>query len=170
MKLREEILKEHSKAQCVRIVKWIGKDPAKFESLMQLFLHDEYRVVQRAGWPLSYSVRAHPELIEKYFAEILENVKQPNIHNAVKRNTMRLLQDVKIPEAYHGVVMNICFDFISSPTEAVAVKAFSFRVLENLSKIYPEILPEIRLVIEERWDHETAAFRTRAKKLMQRFQ
>jgi len=78
---------------------------------------------------------------------------------------MRPLQDVKIPEPFHGVVMNTCFEFISSPAEAVAVKAFSLTVLENLSRIYPEILPELKLVIEERWEHETVAFRTRAKKI-----
>ena len=79
---------------------------------------------------------------------------------------MRLLQHVNIPEAFHGTVMSICFDFIASPTEPVAVKAFSFSVLLKLSKVYPEILPEIKLVVQERCDHETAAFKARAKKLL----
>jgi len=37
MNLRAEILKEHSKAQCVRIVKWIGNNEERFDALMQLF-------------------------------------------------------------------------------------------------------------------------------------
>lgn len=45
--------------------------------------------------------------------------------------------------------MDICFNYIASPTEAVAIKAFSLTVLSNLAAIYPEILPEIKLLIEE---------------------
>ena len=63
--LREEILKEHSRAQCSKIAKWVGNDQKRFDELLQLFLNDEYRVTQRAGWPLGYCVEAHPELIKK---------------------------------------------------------------------------------------------------------
>ena len=88
------------------------------------------------------------------------------LHNAVKRNTIRLLQAVTIPQKYQGAVMNICFSYIASPDEAVAVKAFSLTVLQHLAETYPEILPELKLLIEERWDYETAAFRSRAKKIL----
>ena len=37
--------------------------------------------------------------------------------------------------------------------------------LENF-KQYPEIIPEIKTIIEERWEHETAAFRSRAKNFL----
>ncbi len=91
---------------------------------------------------------------------------KPNLHNAVKRNTMRLLQQIEIPKPLQGEVMNCCFNFIEDPKEAVAVKAPSLAVLENLSKLYPEILPEIKLIIEARWAYETAAFKSRAKKIV----
>jgi len=73
------------------------------------------------------------------------------------------LQDVEIPEKFHGQVMTLCFDFIQSNETAVAIKAFSLRILKNLSKQYPEIKSEIKTIIEERWEHETAAFKSRAK-------
>ena len=166
MNLRETILKEHSKANCRRIVKWVGNDQKRFDELFDLFLNDEYRVVQRAGWPLSYCVEDHPEFIRKHFARLLKNLDKTGIHEAVKRNTVRLLQYADIPEKFHGEVIDICFRYVSSPTEAVALKAFSLTVLQNLAKKYPEIINEIKLVIEERWGYETVAFRTRAKNLM----
>ena len=169
MKLRETILKEHSKANCRRIVKWIGNDQKRFDELFDLFLNAEYRVVQRAGWPLSYCVEAHPEFIRKHFTRLLKNLDKKGIHEAVKRNTVRLLQYVAIPDKFHGAVMDICFRYISSPPEAVAIKAFSISVLQNLARQYPEIINEIKLVIEERWDYETIAFKTRAKKFLKEF-
>jgi len=87
MKLREQILKEHSKANRVAIVKWVGTSQERFDELFGLFLNDEYRVVQRAAWPLSYIVIAHPQLIQKHFSRLLKNLDKPGIHDSVKRNT-----------------------------------------------------------------------------------
>jgi len=166
MNLREEILKEHSKKQCSKIVDWIGSDQKRFDELFQLFLNDENKVVQRASWPLSYCVMAHPEFIQKHWIKFIENLQKPGLHDAVKRNSIRLLQDIDIPEKYRGYVMDTCFRFLESPTEAVAVKAFSLTVLGNLSKHYPDIIPELRLVIEDQLPCQTAAFKSRAKWLL----
>lgn len=168
MKLREQLLKEHTKANCLRIVKWVGKDQTRFDELFALFSGDEYRVVQRAAWPVSYCVIDHPGLIKKHFKKLVDNLKKPNPHTAVKRNSMRLLQEIDIPEKFEGEIMNLCFHYISEPTEAAAVKAFSIRVLENLSKKYPEIIQELKTILEDRWDYETPAFKSRARKILAR--
>ncbi len=163
MKLREQILQEHSKANCMVVVEWVGSSQQRFDELFTLFLSEEYRVTQRAAWPLSYCVEAHPAFIKKNFAKLIKKLQQPNLHDAVKRNTIRLLQYVDIPVKYQGQVMDICFGYVASPTEAVAVKAFSLTVLGKLAKLYPEIIPEIKLLIEAQLPHQTAAFKSRAK-------
>ncbi len=61
--------------------------------------------------------------------------------------------------------MQICFSYVESPAEAVAIKATSLTVLYNFSKQYPEILPEIKLLIEGQSPYQTAAFKSRAKKI-----
>ena len=164
--LREEILKEHSKLQCTKIVNWVGSSQQRFDELFGLFLNDEYRVVQRAAWPVSYAVIAHPEFVTKHWSSLIKNLQKPNLHNAVKRNSIRLLQDITIPKKYQGQIMDICFKYVESPSEAVAVKAFSLTVLNNLAKMYPEIFPELKLLIEDQLPYQTAAFRSRAKALI----
>lgn len=167
MNLRHMILAEHSKAQKDKIVKWVGNSQSRFDELVKLFLNDEDPVVtQRAGWPLSYIVIEHPSLINKHFGKLIKNLQKEDLHNAIKRNTVRMLQEIDIPKRYHGQVMNTCFNFIQSPTEAVAIKAFSLTVLGRLLPLYPDIRNELKLVIEERWEHETPAFRVRAKKFL----
>jgi len=168
MKLREQLLKEHSRANCDKIVKWIGSDQKRFDELVFIFLNEEYRLVQHAAWPLSYAAINHPQLVKKHFAKLVKNLKKPGIHDAVKRNTVRLLQEIEIPEKYHGEIMDACFSYIVSPNEPVAVKAFSLTVLERLSHLYPEIKNELKVVIEERWDYETAAFHSRARKILKK--
>jgi hypothetical protein len=163
MNLQEEILKEHSKEQCKKIVEWVGNSQKRFDELFHLFLTGQYRITQRAAWPMSYCVIEHPAFIKKKFSKLISNLQKPHLHNAIKRNTMRLLQHVEIPKKLQGQVMDICFNYVASPNEAVAIKAFSLTVLGNLAKQYPEILPEIKLLIEEQLPHQTAAFKSRAK-------
>lgn len=166
MDLRAQLLKEHSKANCLKIVKWVGNSPERFAELFELFLKDEYRVVQLAAWPVSYVIEAHSSLIRKHLPALFKNLERIDTHPSVRRNSIRLMQHIEIPEKYHGVAMNLCFEYISDPKEKAAVKAFSLTVLENLSKQYPEIKPELKAIIEDRWDSETPAFRSRAKKIM----
>ena len=166
MDLRSTILSEHSKANCNKIVRWVGSSQQRFDELLNLFLHSEYRINQRAAWPLSYCVIDHPQFISKHFSKLVKNLHKPGIHDSVKRNTVRLLQHIEIPKKFHGEIMDICFRYLSSPDEPVAIKAFSLAILHNLSKQYPEIKNEIKLIIEERWEHETAAFHSRAKKFL----
>lgn len=168
MDLRKQLLKEHSKANCDKIVRWVGGDQQRFDELFSAFTSDEYRLVQHAAWPLSYAVIAHPQLIKKHFRKLVANLHKPGTHGAVKRNTVRLLQEIDIPQKYHGQLMDACFRYIAAPGEAPAVKAFSITVLENLSKQYPEIIPEIKLLLQENYDRETAAFKSRARHFLKR--
>ncbi len=166
MNLYKEILHEHSKVQTNKIVVWVGSSQQRFNELVKLFLGDEYRVTQRAGWPLSNLAIEHPHLVKKHLPRFVKLLTNNKNHNAVKRNIVRLLQVVEIPEQLHGHVMDICFRFVADVEEAVAVKAFSLTILENLSQQYPEILNELKVIIEERWNYETPAFHSRAKKIL----
>lgn len=166
MDLGSALLKEHSKKQRDAIVSYIGDDPVKFGALIKLFFKGEYRITQRAAWPMSSCVQKHPELIVPYFAPLIRNLEKEGLHDAVVRNTLRLLQDVEIPKRHHGKLMSICFDYIQSPETAVAIKAFAITILHHLSSHYPDILPELKLIAADRMDNETAAFRQRAKKFL----
>ncbi|MBC7936157.1 MAG: hypothetical protein H7Y86_12475 [Rhizobacter sp.] len=165
MNLRSALLSEHSKEQCKAIVDWVGNSKKRFDELFSLFLNDEHRVIQRAAFPVSYCLEAYPSLIDKHFENLVKKLQQPGIHDAVKRNTTRLLQNVIIPQEWQGAIMNICFEYVAFQKEAVAIKAFSMSVLANLAKDYPEILPELKLIIEDQWKRHTPAFKGRAGKL-----
>lgn len=66
----------------------------------------------------------------------------------------------------HLEKMSRCFEYVASPETPIAVKAFSLTVLSNFSTTYPEIASELRLIIEDQWEHATPSFRSRAKKVL----
>lgn len=168
MNLQEALLAEHSKAQCMRIVKWVGQDQQRFKELLTFFLSDDIKLAQRAAWPVSYAVQAHPVLIRNHYNKLIKQLAKPNLPDAVKRNTVRIFQDTAVPERFHGELMNRCFGYIESLTEKPAIKAFSLTILYNLSKQYPDIRPELKTIIEDRWENETAAFWSRGRKILKK--
>lgn len=165
--LATRILNEHSKAQTEKIAAWVGHSPERFAELMHLFLHAEYRIVQRAAWIISYVAKAHPDLIQPHLHDMVYRMKDEGIPVAVKRNVVRVLQFLAIPEALQGVVMEQCFAFLADAQETVAVRAFSMTILGNLAREYPEIKGEIVMLIEDALQQEpTAGIISRAKKVL----
>jgi len=164
MNLRDTILEKHSKDQMLRIVAYVGNDKRKFDELMQLFFEDEYRVSQRASWAVSHCIQKNPLFAKKYLPLMLDNLKNP-VHDAVVRNTIRILQLVEIPANLHTQVMDICYQLISTHTTPVAIKAFSITVLSNLSQIYPELKNELKTLMEDQLPTASPAIISRAKRI-----
>ena len=168
MNLEKELLKKQTLTQCNRIVKYIGKDESRFADLVKLFFQGEYRLTQHAAWPMSYCIQNQTDLVKPYLKKLISKLSDQRAHPAAKRNIVRLFQFIDIPKRYHGRLMDLCFQFINSPEEAIAVKAFSLHILEKMSTNYPEILPELKAIIGARWDFETPAFRSRARKILKK--
>jgi len=167
MDLRAAILLEHSKAQVEKITQWIGTREGRMKQLMQLFMNDEYRIVQRSAWIISSVADRHPELVAAFIPQMISKMEDKNAPVAVKRNVLRVLQRHPIPPAIHGTLMNLCFDYLSNPKETVAVRSFSMGILELLSQVYPEIKNELLLLIEAELALTPApGFRSKAKKVI----
>lgn len=165
MSLREELLKEHSKHHTVYLKNKIGPNQASFDALIYLFLGDEYRVTQRAAWVVSHCIDEYPRLIDKHLKSVIENLQKP-VHIAVKRNTLRLLQFIDIPEELIGLTADLSFNFLNSGKEPIAVKVFAMTVLFNIVKKYPELDYELKISIEEQMPFGSGGFRSRGKKIL----
>ncbi len=166
MQIRLELEKEHSRQQALKIAQYACASKKNFKELMQCYMSDENRISQRAAWSVSWAAMQKPEMIQPYIKDLVTQIKNKQAHPAVTRNAVRVLEKIEIPEIFHGDIMHACFSFIETPATPAAIKAFSLTTLFNLSKEYPEIKPELKLIIEERWDTETAAFRSRGKKIL----
>jgi hypothetical protein len=167
MDLREEALKEHSKRQTMKIAAWIGNDEDRFRQYLYLFLHDEYRVVQRISWVICDIADKYPKLVEKNIGVLINRLDDPFIHTAAKRNVIRVLQFLDIPEKYHAKVFDLCLKYLSDPKEAIAVRVFAMSVAARLAKIYPDLSGEVIENIKIAIKNPTAGLISRSKKIIE---
>ena len=170
MNIREELLKYQvqSRENALRIASFAASAESDFKELINCFLSDDRRLAQRAAWCVSWSAGKKPEMIQPYLHSLVNQLGRTDVHDAVIRNSLRILKDADIPEEHHGKILSACFDYIQKRETPVAVKAFSLHILYNFIKIYPDIKNELKLIILENIDYETAAYKSIGKKILNR--
>src|SRR5690606_13483297 len=130
---------DRSKAGRDRIVSYVQKDAGRFKQLFDLFRNGKPRIAQRASWAVSHCAEKYPELISTYCKEMVDYLQTPGIHDSIKRNILRIFQDVNIPAEVEECLLELCSGYLMDKKEAVAIRVFAMQVLANLSKKYPEI-------------------------------
>jgi hypothetical protein len=166
MNIREALLAEHSSAQTAKIVYYIGEDERRFNELVQAFFDGPYRVTQRASWPMSNCVEAHPKLVRPHIQRLLNELDRDDTHNAVRRNILRLFQFIEIPERYKGRIFSRCIEFLDDPSEMVAVRVFAMTVASTIARTEPDLMREVQLVAGKYLADATPGFRARARMVL----
>lgn len=167
MDIHKQLLDTHSKANTNLITSYIGTDSVLLDELMACFFKNEYRVSQRAAMVVSNCFDQHPILMQPYIEKMILNLESDHIHVAIKRNTIRILQFVDIPEMYQSQLFDRCLSFIRNRNEPIAVKAFSMTIVYNICKQYPELVSEVIPIIENEVNYtESKGIISRGKKVL----
>lgn len=163
--LRTLLLSEHSRAMADAAVLRIGTDPKRVAALVELLCGGDYRLTQRAAYPLGLIGEKQPGLLRPHLHGLIQKLGEP-AHPALHRNVLRLLEHVDIPTDQYGVLADVCFGFLYGAGSPVAIKAFSMTVLHRICLAEPELAQELCLYIAQRMPYETAAFKSRGKKIL----
>ena len=167
MDLEKEILAVRSKEQVVKLVRWVGNDKMRFRQLMEYIFHGEAQLAKKSAWIIGHCAELHPALVSPWIQAIIKALRKRGVHDAVKRNMVRILQFTDIPRGLQGSVANLCFEFISSFEEPIAVRTFSMTVLAKIAWEEPMLWKEFEIVVRQMLPYATPAFRARAKKELQ---
>ena len=165
MDIRNQILQEHTKQNALLISNYIGSDNERFDELMQLFFNDNVTVTQRAAWTMCLSVEKNTELISPYLEKMLKLLSL-NVHDAIKRNIVRIMQDIELPEDLMGLAFENCYQLVLSKSSAIAIKAFSITVLYNICKKEPELKHELSELIKLQLEGASSGLKNRCLKTL----
>lgn len=160
---------ERSKKHIAQIVDRITDSEAGVDAMMEIFLGDHPRNAELAAWVVGDLGQKHPEKFIKRLPQLMEVLNSDKVHGSLKRNTLRILEKMDIPDEHLDAATDVCFRLLADPFEEVAIRAFSMGVLQKSCERVPELWPELQLILEENMPHATPAFISRAKKLIVRF-
>ncbi|MDO9184946.1 MAG: hypothetical protein Q7W13_02965 [Bacteroidia bacterium] len=168
MDYKQQLLKEHSRANTDAIAKAIGNNAVEFKKIIDIIYNEKAPLPQRASWLLSTINDKHPDLLLPYISLFISSIKKIKI-DGIKRNMLAVLASNKISKNLQGKLVNLCFDFLLSSDETVAVKVYAMQAIANIAKHHPELENELKAAIEDQLPKTTAAFHARAKRVLKGF-
>jgi hypothetical protein len=117
--------------------------------LITCCLDKDQLLSSRSMWVLGHVSDLDNDVVIPYYDKLILNLKNKELHNGVIRNTLRLFQKFEVPKKHETFLLDKCYEYITNPQEAIAVRSFAMTVVFNISKPYAELLNELKLVLTE---------------------
>lgn len=139
------------------------------ETLVDLALLDEDPVAWRASWVLDGSDEQQPGLATPYLGKIVQSLPGLESKGSL-RSLLRMLCRYDIPEEDQGLLIDLCFGYLTSELYPVAVKAHAMQIIYNHVLIYPELKEELVAVLEDQMDNNSVGFMARGRRLIKQME
>jgi hypothetical protein len=165
--LTDLLMVENSRRNTDLIADLVFNKPELFDELVSIYLRNEEPVSRRAVWVVDTVTEKHPELLDPYL-ESFVNALPSFEHDGLKRVSLRMLSRSPLPQNYLGDLMNICFDWLVSSKESVAVKVYAMEILYRISEVEPDLKKELADSIEWRIGEGTPGFKNRGLKTLKK--
>lgn len=165
-KLLSHLQKGRNKKNAVETADFITQEISLLPELLDYCFDPNGDYNQTACWVMSNILDRNPELLNPYLSRILEATTKEGYHDGVYRNCFRVLSRRKIPNDLHELAIDSAFTHFENKKNAVAIRAFSMKVLGDLLGKYPDVAQELVLMIEEELPHGTSGFKSIGKKVM----
>ena len=133
--------------------------------LWEIMISNKHPQSWRAAWSLFHLVEKDKELIRPYIVKITELLPHFK-HDGQKREMMKILQIFPSKELNIGKLVDICFKFLDSQNESLAVRVHAMQIIYNISEIEPDIKPELKSTIIYHMQNGTKGFVGRGNKLL----
>ncbi len=141
--------------------------PILIQELIELSGDAKVVYQQRASQALSFSVEYLGfQLSKKQIDDVCVLLSKKNLHPAVARNGLKILELQEIPKAQEGFLVDYCFNCIMNPQIPIAIRAFAMPVLYKIALSYPELKQEFKLVLEGLSDNESPGIQSRKRKYL----
>jgi hypothetical protein len=157
-----------SKSHILHLLQWIGTDADKIAALMDVFFGPHKRLAELAAWAVGDLGYKQPELLKAWLPQLVEILHSNTVHDAVHRNSLRILMQSDIPENLLDSCTEACFLLGDNPKTAVAIRAFSIHILADICKKIPELWPELQYLLERHTPEGTPALKNLGEKILAR--
>ncbi|MCA0363517.1 MAG: hypothetical protein LCH67_05695 [Bacteroidetes bacterium] len=120
-------------------------------------------------WLLRDVARLMPEEVFPLQHQIFETMVQHASDEGIVRNGISFFENLPIDKNLEDSLFDFCFEKLLNHKSAVAIKAFSMNVCYNIALRYPDLLPELKIVIEDNMDsvgQNSPAIISRGRKML----
>lgn len=138
------------------------------QCLFDFITDGQDRLAQTSSEIIRYISDINPEIVVPHIDALINTLEKENCHDGVKRCIFRMFQRTTFSEAQASKIVDIAFHYLQNRNNAIAIRVFAMTTIYNLTKTYPELYSELEACITENLEEESAGFRNRAGKILNR--
>jgi len=163
--LEELILSEWVSGGFKQAAKSIAQSPRDIAILFKLNQHPKHLIAWRSAYLLDLAHDVNQNILDNYLEEIMEMI--PQLTNAsIKRHYLRILSQHDLSELADGHLLDCCIKWLQNEETPIAVKGHCMQILHDLTIPYPELIPELKAVLENLIPYGSKGEVNRAKKIL----
>ena len=156
-----------SKHNAMLIAEQVSTDNKRYDKLINIVFSNIEPISRRAVYAIDNTNDINPKLITKYIDRITDFVlTKPNY--SIMRSLLKLLAENNIAKDKQGKILQLCTDYIYSEKVPPAVKVHCLQIFYNISEEETDLKLELIQIIESTIEHNTAAYKSRANKLLEK--
>jgi hypothetical protein len=149
MDFKREITKDQSVINAKRLANYIIANKYELKNVTKTIFDDDTNISMRSAWILSHVSMKSPEIIVPLIPQFLNYIRKKDAHPGTVRCILSCIQRINIPGKYCSEIFDYCMDATKNAGMPNAVRAFSITILGNICKNYPELKPEVEMVLNE---------------------
>ncbi|MDR0874324.1 MAG: hypothetical protein LBN27_12820 [Prevotellaceae bacterium] len=156
------LLSSLSRRHTDQIALWATESDENFEELYQLIFAKDPKTAWRAAWAVEKVCERQPERLAPKLAEIIAALPHFR-HDGSKRSLLLVILRAPLPEPIPVELINLCFEWLVSPRESVAVQVNCLKVLDKIARREPDLQQEIALYLSGDLSEYSVGYRTAAR-------
>ncbi len=167
--LSELIMAEHSRSQADFIADVVLKHPNLISELINIVIADEEPISRRAAWPLRIVSDRNHEIIYPFTPLIIDKLQRIETVS-IQRAFLAILINSTIPEDYHGELLQFTSEILLNAGSPVASIIYSADIFYKLSIKEPELLNELKLMLEYQLPFGSAGVKSKCRKIIKKIE
>ena len=149
------------------IAHWATESDANFEEIYRLVFDSDSKTAWRAAWAMEKACELQPALLTPKIPEIIAALPHFR-HHGSKRCLLLAMLRAPLPQPVPVALINICFNWLVSPKESIAVQVNSLKMLDKIAQQEPDLRQEIALCLRGDLSDYATGYRTAARKWLEK--
>lgn len=162
-KIREMLSGRGGYAACDIMAEQMIENEVIMQLLFSYSMDSDRALAFRASYSISLAEEKAPGTVAPLYGQMAEslNILQ---NESVIRSFLKVLNTVDLmmlSDDQRGIITDSCFTWLGSAGTSIAVKAYSMDALYRLSRIYPELVNELRSSVMSAMEKGSAGVKAR---------
>jgi hypothetical protein len=124
------------------LVEKFEKDKNVFDTILTAMYLDTYPLSMRASRVIWLIAKKYPSFVYPYLPEFINRLTKFKV-DGVRRNILSILAEIPLPDIDPGELFDICYTWLGSEKEPVAIRGNAITILYKISEKEPDLKAEL---------------------------